>query len=72
MSMPPVANIQDADSDTHGLPELRLRPREEKRLAAGHLWIFSNEVDTARTPLANFASGALCRVVGACWARVMV
>jgi 23S rRNA (cytosine1962-C5)-methyltransferase len=63
MSMPPVANIQDADSDTHGLPELRLRPREEKRLAAGHLWIFSNEVDTARTPLANFASGALCRVV---------
>jgi hypothetical protein len=36
MSTPPVANIHDADSDTHGLPELRLRPREEKRLAAGH------------------------------------
>ena len=46
-----------------GLPELRLRPREEKRLTAGHLWVFSNEVDTARTPLTGFAQGALCRVV---------
>ena len=46
-----------------GLPELRLKPREEKRLTAGHLWVFSNEVDTARTPLAGFAQGALCRVV---------
>ncbi len=45
------------------LPELRLKPREEKRLAAGHLWIFSNEVDTARTPLTDFEPGALCRVV---------
>jgi len=45
------------------LPELRLKPREERRLAGGHLWIFSNEVDTARTPLAGFATGALCRVV---------
>ena len=45
------------------LPELRLKPREEKRLAAGHLWVFSNEVDTARTPLTAFAPGALCRVV---------
>lgn len=45
------------------LPELRLKPREDKRLAAGHLWIFSNEVDTARTPLTAFEPGALCRVV---------
>jgi 23S rRNA (cytosine1962-C5)-methyltransferase len=46
------------------LPELRLKPREGRRLSAGHLWVFSNEVDTDRTPLAAFAPGALCRVIG--------
>jgi 23S rRNA (cytosine1962-C5)-methyltransferase len=46
------------------LPELRLKHREDRRISAGHLWIFSNEVDNERTPLARFASGALCRVVG--------
>ncbi len=45
------------------LPELRLKPREDRRLSAGHLWVFSNEVDTARTPLTSFEPGALCRVV---------
>jgi 23S rRNA (cytosine1962-C5)-methyltransferase len=44
-------------------PELRLKPREERRLTAGHLWIFSNEVDTARTPLTAFEPGAPCRVL---------
>jgi 23S rRNA (cytosine1962-C5)-methyltransferase len=48
---------------TETLPELRLKPREDRRLSAGHLWVFSNEVDTARTPLTNFEPGALCRVV---------
>lgn len=47
------------------LPELRLKPREERRLRAGHLWIYSNEVDTAQTPLTAFEPGALCRVVDA-------
>jgi 23S rRNA (cytosine1962-C5)-methyltransferase len=45
------------------LPELRLKPREEKRLSAGHLWVFSNEVDVERTPLTAFEPGAHCRVV---------
>ena len=44
------------------LPELRLKPREERRLRAGHLWIYSNEVDIARTPLTGIAPGALCRI----------
>jgi 23S rRNA (cytosine1962-C5)-methyltransferase len=48
---------------TETLPELRLKPREDRRLSAGHLWVFSNEVDTARTPLTDFEPGALCRVV---------
>ncbi len=50
--------------ELHELPELRLKPREGRRLSAGHLWVFSNEVDTARTPLTAFAAGALCRVIG--------
>lgn len=50
-------------SDPTELPELRLKRGEDRRLAAGHLWVFSNEVDTARTPLTGFKPGALCRVV---------
>jgi 23S rRNA (cytosine1962-C5)-methyltransferase len=45
------------------LPELRLKRGEDRRLSAGHLWVFSNEVDTARTPLPGFEPGARCRVV---------
>ena len=43
---------------------LRLRPNEERRLLAGHLWIYSNEVDTGSTPLTGFQPGE--RLV---WAR---
>jgi 23S rRNA (cytosine1962-C5)-methyltransferase len=39
------------------LPPLILRKNEDRRLRAGHLWVFSNEVDTVRTPLKNFAPG---------------
>ena len=38
---------------------LRLKRGEERRLLAGHLWVFSNEVDTDRTPLAQFAPGTV-------------
>ena len=50
-------------ADSTELPELRLKRGEDRRLSAGHLWVFSNEVDTARTPLPGFEPGALCRVV---------
>jgi 23S rRNA (cytosine1962-C5)-methyltransferase len=39
------------------IPPLRLKPREERRLRAGHLWVYSNEVDTAATPLSGFEPG---------------
>lgn len=42
---------------TTPLPPLRLKPREDRRLRAGHVWIYSNEVDNARTPLAAFSPG---------------
>lgn len=38
-------------------PTLRLKRGEERRLRGGHLWIFSNEVDTAQTPLRGFPPG---------------
>jgi 23S rRNA (cytosine1962-C5)-methyltransferase len=38
-------------------PTLWLKKHEERRLLAGHLWVFSNEVDTAKTPLGDFAPG---------------
>jgi 23S rRNA (cytosine1962-C5)-methyltransferase len=45
------------------LPVLRLKRNEDRRLQAGHLWVFSNEVDTQQTPLPKFAAGALVRVL---------
>jgi len=50
-------------TDTTELPELRLKRGEDRRLSAGHLWVFSNEVDTGRTPLTAFAAGDLARIV---------
>jgi 23S rRNA (cytosine1962-C5)-methyltransferase len=37
---------------------LYLKKGEERRLQAGHLWVFSNEVDIGRTPLTEFDVGA--------------
>ena len=59
-----MTHASEAPADALALPELRLKPREGRRLNAGHLWVFSNEVDTERTPLTGFAPGALCRVIG--------
>ena len=42
---------------------LRLKKGEDRRLRAGHAWVFSNEVDTASTPLAAFTPGLTARVV---------
>ena len=45
------------------LPALRLKRNEDRRLHAGHLWVFSNEVDTGQTALTRFTPGALVRVL---------
>jgi 23S rRNA (cytosine1962-C5)-methyltransferase len=53
-----------SDSGTAAqLPVLRLKRNEDRRLHAGHLWIFSNEVDTQQTPLTKFKAGDLVRVL---------
>lgn len=44
------------------VPTLRLKRGEDRRLTAGHLWVFSNEVDTEATPLVHFAPGDLVQI----------
>jgi 23S rRNA (cytosine1962-C5)-methyltransferase len=44
------------------VPVLKLKRGEDRRLRAGHLWIFSNEVDTAATPLTQFQPGDVVSV----------
>ena len=50
---------------------LRLKDRADRRLKAGHLWIYSNEVDTKTSPLKSFEAGepviienAKCKAIG--------
>ncbi len=42
---------------------LKLRKNEERRLRGGHLWVFSNEVDTRVTPLDQFSPGEQIQVI---------
>src|SRR5690349_6677843 len=44
-------------------PVLKLKRGEDRRLRAGHLWIFSNEVDIGATPLTQFEPGAAVQVI---------
>src|SRR5690554_5649447 len=39
------------------LPSLRLKSNADRRLRSGHLWIYSNEIDTKQTPLNRFQVG---------------
>lgn len=39
------------------LPSLRLKSQSDRRIKGGHLWVFSNEVDTTQTPLTAFEAG---------------
>lgn len=45
------------------LPQLVLRRHEDKRIRGGHAWVFSNEIDTAVTPLASVPPGAAVAVL---------
>ncbi|HRN59373.1 MAG TPA: class I SAM-dependent rRNA methyltransferase [Chiayiivirga sp.] len=47
------------------LPALLLKRGEDRRLRAGHLWVFSNEIDVAKTPLTGFAAGDAVRILDA-------
>ncbi|HHH48697.1 MAG TPA: class I SAM-dependent rRNA methyltransferase [Gammaproteobacteria bacterium] len=43
---------------SQALPPLRLKKNEERRLRAGHLWVYSNEVDIRQTPLKDLEPGS--------------
>lgn len=47
------------------LPCLFLKKNEDRRIRAGHLWVFSNEIDTRRSPLTDFAPGDPAELRGA-------
>ena len=61
-----LIDVADAEIPASGagttLPILRLKRGEDRRLRAGHLWVFSNEVDIGATALTGFAPGAHARV----------
>jgi len=44
---------------------LRLKKREDRRVRAGHLWVFSNEIDTQVTPLKGIVPGSPIELQGA-------
>lgn len=45
-------------------PALYLAKGHERRLRAGHLWIYSNEVDSRRSPLKAFEAGEPVAILG--------
>jgi len=47
------------------LTALRLKKREERRLLAGHGWVFSNEIDTAITPFKQLEPGSAVTIESA-------
>ncbi len=44
------------------MKDLFLRKGADYRLRGGHLWVYSNEIDSARSPLGGFAAGDLVTV----------
>ncbi len=49
------------------LPQVFLKPKCDRRIKLGHLWVFSNEVDVVRSPLKQFAVGdsvVICSATG--------
>jgi len=52
-----------AVSESIEYPALYLKRGEDARLRAGHLWVFSNEIDVKRSPLTAFEPGETCAIV---------
>lgn len=46
-------------------PIIRLKPRHDKRLRAGHLWVYSNELDLAFNQVSEMAPGQIVRIENA-------
>src|SRR5258708_30539237 len=57
-----VAKAAPRGAADRALRRRRLKRGEDRRLRAGHLWVYPSEVDSAATPLTAFAPGAHARV----------
>ena len=57
-----IPNPAPSAPEVDSLPVLRLKRGEERRLMSGHLWVFSNEIDIASTPLTGFTPGDLAQL----------
>lgn len=58
-----LVDVRENGGEATEYPVLFLKRGEGARLRAGHLWVFSNEVDVQRSPLNGFTSGELCVIV---------
>ncbi len=47
------------------LVTLKLKSNANRRLRVGHLWVFSNEIDTDKTPLQSLTAGQLVNIADA-------
>ncbi len=57
-----ITRKKDMQQETKEIPVLRLLPKEDRRLSQGHVWVYSNEVDTAVTPLQGFTAGQVAHL----------
>ncbi|KPJ88468.1 MAG: hypothetical protein AMJ53_16770, partial [Gammaproteobacteria bacterium SG8_11] len=52
-----IASLLPVLASMTQLQTITLKRNEDRRLRAGHLWIFSNEVNTNKSPLRQFQPG---------------
>lgn len=55
--------LRTATMTSRDFAPLALNPNAERRLRAGHVWIYSNEIDTKKSPLRNFQPGEQVQVL---------
>jgi 23S rRNA (cytosine1962-C5)-methyltransferase len=49
--------VESGGENAPEMPSLFLKAREERRLRAGHDWVYSNEIDVSRSPLKTLQPG---------------
>ena len=59
-----LTDLDTAEGASPGahLPVVRLKKHEDRRLSAGHLWVYSNEIDVSASPLTAYETGSLVQV----------
>ncbi|MBT7442570.1 MAG: class I SAM-dependent rRNA methyltransferase [Methylococcales bacterium] len=50
---------------TDTFPAVVLKSKEEHRIRSGHCWVYSNEINTQRSPLKSFEAGEIVKILTA-------